>query len=208
MPNFPVRNLGGAGVISDIHPYDLPPNAFSAGVNVRFENGKISRAPTLLTVHEFSDDTFAPSFMFQIPAIGSLVDSLVCVNSDVTQLTQVTGSTEADVTHPSASPVTLIGSMTATFLGSVTYLNNNAMVPLYKRTTDSTFAELPGWDPEWRCKSLRAYKDFLVALNVTKDGVEYPSMVKWPDITPFGDAPGSWDSTLTTNSAGENILTK
>jgi hypothetical protein len=31
-------------------------------------------------------------------------------------------------------------------------------------------------------------------------------MVKWSDITFFGDAPPSWDETLTTNSAGETVL--
>ena len=54
MPNFPVRNLGGAGVISDVFPCDLPPNVFSAGVNVRFDNGGVSRGPVMREVNDLT----------------------------------------------------------------------------------------------------------------------------------------------------------
>ena len=37
---LPVRDLGGVGVITDINSYNLPINAFTAGINVRFDEGK------------------------------------------------------------------------------------------------------------------------------------------------------------------------
>src|SRR3546814_15319645 len=51
-----------------------------------------------------------------------------------------------------------------------------------------------------------AYKDFLIALNVTKGATNYPTMVKWSDLTGFGAVPASWDHTSPSNSAGENII--
>jgi hypothetical protein len=45
MSNLPLRQLGSVGVITDASPYDLPPNAFSAAVNVIFTEGRVSRAP-------------------------------------------------------------------------------------------------------------------------------------------------------------------
>ena len=40
MPLVPIQNLGQVGIIQDIPPYDLPPNAWSGGNNVRFlDNG-------------------------------------------------------------------------------------------------------------------------------------------------------------------------
>ena len=45
MPILPVRDLGSAGVITDVAPYNIPMNAFSTGINVRFDEGKVRRAP-------------------------------------------------------------------------------------------------------------------------------------------------------------------
>ena len=41
MPNFPIRDLGQIGVVSDVSPYNLPVNGFSSGFNVRFDEGKV-----------------------------------------------------------------------------------------------------------------------------------------------------------------------
>ncbi|AYJ85531.1 hypothetical protein D3Y57_05480 [Sphingomonas paeninsulae] len=209
MTNIPVRNLGGAGVISDIHAYDLPLNAISAAVNVRFENGTISRAPVFRKVFEFPEasSVFTPSYMFSIPPIVSGAETFINVSSTFGVIKSVTGLTEVDVSAPS---ITGVGAnneaITHTFLGNVAYLNRVTSAPLVKRAGDATFITLPNWAPSDRTRTIRAFKDFVLALNVTKAGVEYPSMVKWSDITGYGSVPGSWDPTITTNSAGENIL--
>jgi len=45
-----LRGLADFGVISDLDPVDLPPNAFSFAQNVRFRNGRVSAAPVFKTV--------------------------------------------------------------------------------------------------------------------------------------------------------------
>src|SRR3546814_10095124 len=72
MPNatLPVRGLGSVGIIADINPYDLPPAALSAGVNVRFENGKITRGPVVRRVYEF-EVGFSPAFLLSFPPVRS-----------------------------------------------------------------------------------------------------------------------------------------
>jgi hypothetical protein len=48
-----------------------------------------------------------------------------------------------------------------------------------------------------------------VALNMTKGGVRYPTMVKTSDIvTDPGVEPSTWDETDPTNNATENLLTE
>lgn len=206
MANLPVRNLGGAGIVSDIHPYDLPPNALSAGVNIRFENGKITRGPVMRLVHEYADD-FAPVYCFTIPPVSGNAEEIVAVNEDGSEITSVVGATVTDLTpDPPVDLGTVEDSYTHTFLGNVSYLNRRTAVPLQKQAADARFEPLTAWDEDWRCGTLRSYKDFLVALNVRKGAVEYPTMVKWSDIAGFGGPPASWDETSTTNSAGENIL--
>ena len=44
MPKLPIRNLGGAGVNTDVDPFNLPQNAFSRANNVRFDEGSIKRS--------------------------------------------------------------------------------------------------------------------------------------------------------------------
>lgn len=204
MPNYPVRNLGGTGIVSDLHPYDLPPNAFSAGVNVRFENGAVTRGPVMRRVHEFNDTNFNPTYVFPIP--NGDTESLVSIGDDYGSVISVTGDTEVDITPAGISPSITTKPFVHTFLGNVAYINRVSHIPYMLRPGDSIFQPLEAWDSSWRCGSLRAYKDVLVALNVTKGGASYPSMVKWSDFAMFGNPPATWDSTATTNSSGENIL--
>ena len=45
MAILPVRDLGSVGVITDRASYNIPINGFSTGINVRFDEGKVRRAP-------------------------------------------------------------------------------------------------------------------------------------------------------------------
>lgn len=95
---------------------------------------------------------------------------------------------------------------TSTFLGSVTYLNRPNTAPLYFGPSSTQLQALPGWDGAWTCRSLRAFGDYLIALNVTEGNNANPSLVKWSDLTLNGLPPGSWDSNDATKSTGENPL--
>lgn len=214
MANLPVRNLGGAGIVTDIHPYDLQPNAISAGVNVRFENGKISRAPVFRRVYEFTDlgeedgdfTDITPAYMFSIPPVSSGVEDLIVVKNDYSQIVSVNGDTVTDVTHTGAVSNDSLQPFSSCFLGNVAYLNRRSFVPLKKDQSDSTFEALPNWDSNDRASVIRPYKDYLIALNVSKSSTEYPTMVKWSNEAQYGAVPTSWDATDPTVNTGENIL--
>ena len=64
MAILPVRDLGSAGVITDTAPYNIPINAFSTGINVRFDEGKVRRAPIFRKVKDSLG--FTPRFAFGI----------------------------------------------------------------------------------------------------------------------------------------------
>ena len=46
MTNLPIRGLGSVGVVTDIDPYSLPINAYTRAKNVRFNEAKVTRAPS------------------------------------------------------------------------------------------------------------------------------------------------------------------
>jgi len=54
-----------------------------------------------------------------------------------------------------------------------------------------------------RCKSLRAFRSFLIALNITKDDVNFPRVVKWSTEAASQTLPSSWNETTSTVDAGE-----
>lgn len=202
MPLLPVRNLAERGILKDPSPYDIPPNAFTGGSNVRFEVGKARRAPIFRTISSTlsADPQFCVGYrpstgfdaVYYAGQDGSLWRLAAGLSVDVTPAGRVLGSTPA--------------AYNSTFLGDVLYINRPSHTPAAFLPAASQFVELPHWDSTWRCRSLRSYRDFLVALNVTKGAVENRSLIKWSDATLAGQAPGSWDETDITTLAGENLI--
>ena len=52
-------------------------------------------------------------------------------------------------------------------------------------------------------KSIRAFRSFLVALNIQRGGVDYPRIVKWSTEAGIQGVPSSWNETTSTVDAGE-----
>lgn len=202
MATLPIRNLGQYGIIRDVPATDLPINAFSAGNNVRFDNGKVARAPIWRKVKDLAGSS--PAFCYGVKGTSGF-DRVVYAVEDG-RVYEYTSGDDADQTPTGYTPISSVSPFTGAMLGEVVYINRNSAVPFSKAPGESRFSLLPNWDATWRCRSLRSYKDFMVALNVTKGAVAYPQMVKWSDLTLAGQVPASWDETSTTNSAGENII--
>lgn len=204
MPTFPVRRLGSAGIVPDAYPADLEaPAAFTGGVNVRFKNGRASRAPVFRTVASLPHD---PGHILAIPPTSTNYEEVVSVAADYGSIVRINGTAFEDLTPPDHVAAEGRTQFTSGFLGGVAYLNRDTHVPLCKSPSDSTFVPLPNWPETDRCRVLRPYKDQLVALGVTKLGTQYPTMVRWSDFAYYGAVPGSWDPGDATKSAGENII--
>ena len=52
-------------------------------------------------------------------------------------------------------------------------------------------------------RSIRAFRSFLIALNLKRGGVEYPRVVKWSTEAGIQGVPSSWNETTSTVDAGE-----
>jgi hypothetical protein len=204
MTTFPVRRLGTAGIVPDVFPADLEnPSAFTGGVNVRFKNGQVSRAPVFRAITELSHD---PGHLLAVPPSSSGYEEVISVAADFSSMLRLNGPTLEPLTPPAHTGIAGNQAITSGFLGGVTYLNRETHAPLCKRPSDDTFVPLPNWPTDDRCRVLRPYKDQLIALGVTKQGTFLPTMVRWSDFAFYGDVPASWDPADTTKSAGENII--
>jgi hypothetical protein len=205
MSIVPVRGLGSSGIIADISPTDLgSASVFSGGVNVRFKNGKVTRAPVPRLVATLPHQ---PGFILSIPPGSSGEDEVVTIAHDLGSIYRLNGATFEDLSVPGYTGIAdLAQPITSCFLGGISYVNRETHAPAFKAPGGSTYLTLTNWQTDCRVRVLRAYKDQLIALGVTRGGTYYPTMVKWSDFATFNAVPASWDETLTTNSAGQNIV--
>lgn len=202
MPMVPVRDLGGVGVIRDVSPYDLSINSVSDGNNVRFENGKISRTPSYREVQALTPTNPRHIFTIKIPNVADRIGIATDTGLVYTYLNGV----EAVVTPASGAVSTSSLPYTHTTLAGLSYLNRSDRVPVYFGPAVSVYTDLPNWTSTHRCRVLRGFKSYLIAVDVSKAGTNYPTMIKWSDTAQYGSVPGSWDETDPTTNAGENTL--
>jgi hypothetical protein len=113
---------------------------------------------------------------------------------------------ETDYSISGYTPTNAEALWTSTSLAGVVYLNRPDRTPWSFGPSDAQFNTLANWDSTWRAQLLRTCGGALVALNVTKGAVNYPTMVKTSSFPLSGVVPASWDTTLPNTLASENIL--
>ena len=201
MPNLPIRDLGAVGVITDIDPFNLPFNAFTRAKNVRFVNNSVQHAPIFRDVSELPTDN--PAFVQGLFTQDGYDSTLVV--TDTFKIIEITGSAAATTVYNGALSVAT-KPYTSCSLANVEYINRTDTTPVYRGPTDTNFSVLSNFVPSSTCNSLRSYGDFLIALNLTENGVNLPTRVRFSDLALSNQIPTTWDATDLTNSAGFNDL--
>lgn len=194
----------GKGVNKDLMPEELALGVWSDCKNMRFRQGFAERfggmsnvfGATSVTPY-FIDYYKSPQYRFWIHA------GLEHVYVD-------DGFARNEITP---SSYTFTGTVddrwTSAIINSIFVLNNGVEVPHYwNGDTGTNLDVLTGWDAAHRCKSIVSFKDYLVALNITKGFTNYPSMVKWSSAAIPGTIPTTWDETDVTKDAGEQDLSE
>lgn len=201
MPITKLRELAKFGIVTDVDPFDLPFGAFSAGVNVRFKDGKVRESPVFRNAGEIDDDQ--PRFMSTVTTSG--FDSIFIGYQDGV-IRKFTAGVETDVSIGGYAPADSEGVYTSAVLSRVLYFNRQDRVPWAFVPAATDFVALANWTSNWRTRVLRSFNSSLVALNVTKDGVHYPTMVKVSDFAFDGTVPATWDETDPTANSYENVI--
>ena len=277
MALIPVDNVGQVGIVKDINPWQLPPNVWSDGNNVRSEHGSIIKSPgyadvmatvpvaplyiiNLVTgvneywivggtaaIHVYDNSTVSNTLD---GAVGA-ADSTITVDSTdgfetagtITigeEEIPYTGKNSTDftgcsrgggaTTHSDGAKVTrtkkwyditrtsgaysadVTENWTATVIGGVLVMTNGVDEPQYWElisgvpATIQKMQNLNNFTASTECKSMRAFRSFLVALNVTTSGINYPRLVKWSTEAATQATPTSWDASSATVDAGEYEL--
>lgn len=203
MPTIKLRGLGQFGIVSDVDPYDLPLQAFSEGVNIRFTGSHIERAPIFRTCATLG--AAAPRHV--CTRIGASGEEVFVGYLDGS-VAYLTASSETDYSVAAYTPSDSETSFTDTLLARVLYINREDRIPWSLVPTETQFEGLANWDATWRTKVLRNYNSALVALNMTKNGTDYPTMVNTSDFPTDGTVPTSWDYEVPGTVCYQNIISE
>jgi hypothetical protein len=138
LPIEKLRNVGKVGIITDLDPYDLPTEAFSAGVNVRFRNNKITGAPVFRDV--LTLNTTDPRFTFAASPTQTASELFVGYKNG--KIHQYSNGAETDYTLSGYSTSAVEATWTATVLDGLVYINRSDRAPWYLLTSGVAFLNL------------------------------------------------------------------
>ena len=188
------------GVVTDATPEELADGQWSSALNVRFRGGYLERAPGMAQMFDAPAQT--PYFVAPFrTAVGQL-----WLHAGLTKIyCDDASSTRTDIGRAAAYTGTTADRWTGGAFNGIFVMNNGVDVPQWWNGSVATdFAALPSWPAGHLCKSMRPFRNFLVAMNITKTGpLRYPFRVLWSAISDPGTYPPGWDITDPTREAGE-----
>jgi len=199
--NVTVPSSGQFGFIPDAQPQELPVNAWSYVRNGRFRDGYAEkfRGESLI----FTAPSVTPYFLMPYRNLNSKL----WIHAGTARVYVDDGANRFDLTPASPFAGGVDDRWTGGVASGVAVLNNGIDLPqFWGGNTGTPFAPLTGWNVNWRAASVRPFKNYLVALNVTKSGTQFPYMVKWSAAASPGAVPSSWDETDPTKDAGEQDM--
>lgn len=99
-------------------------------------------------------------------------------------------------------------------LGGVPILNNGGDSPQFwnSYSVGTKMQDLTNWPgagsapATTKCLVMRSFLSYLIALNMTTSGTNFPHRVRWSSSASPGNLPSTWDFTDPTNDAGQNDL--
>lgn len=209
MPLQLVDNVGQVGLISDTQPEKLADGAWSNGQNVRFDGFVASKVKGSRAI-QGSLSTSAYSIFAHTTFDGAHFFAYAGLTSVFT----VNNNTHYDITRLVGGPYAADSNKlwTGGVFGGLLFMNNGFDVPQIQLTPTASchLSDIPNWPTTvtTRCACLRAYKNYLIALDITKGPLRYRQMVKWSASADPLTPPSTWDESLTTADAGESSLSE
>jgi len=188
-------------------------------------NGSLTDAATTITVDSttgFESNGTITIGSEQITYTGKTATTFTTCSRGANSTTAAAHSDDAVVTRTkkwhditrsgSDYSATAAGGWSSTVLGGILILVNPNDDPQFWALTSglpntgTLMADLTNWPASTECAVIKSFKSFLVALNVTKSSVNYPTLVKWSTEAATQTVPSSFDETSSTNDSGEYPL--
>lgn len=216
MAEIEIGDLNTVGLNKDQEGHWLPPEALTHAMNVRVVSDGVERIGGQLRV--FGTPNIAPHFAMSVqsPAAtfwlytGSTLGLPLTGPRPPIKASVWDGTNHTDITRASGGNYNAgeTRQWNGTLLGGIPILNNGADDPQYWAALDVGIKldRLPNWPLNTRAAVIRSFGNFLIALNTTEAGVNYPHTLIWSHPADPGAVPPSWDFTDPTRDAGRTAL--
>lgn len=207
-----IAAVNGLGIVQDLPPWAVLPDAWTGGRNVNFRDGVTTRIQgnsEILRTGLFAPQE-VPHFLLNIP--GTVNYWLAAgPNKTIANTNQSVSVFDGSLLFAGESVISPVAWTIATtvdnpFTGGLingfAFLNDGTHPPVWwDGVPANVMLTVPGWVGGELAKAVRAYKYHLVAMNVVIGGIQYPEGVKWSAAAVPGALPASWTAAAT-NDAG------
>tara|TARA_R100001510_G_scaffold20491_1_gene17901 strand:- start:7856 stop:9394 length:1539 start_codon:yes stop_codon:yes gene_type:complete len=188
------------GMAKDVNPTGLPNEMFSHTENTRFEDNAAKKFLGHDSV--FSAPAVAPYFLINLTGATNN-----WYYAGTAKIYKTDGTTNTDVTRTSggdySTNLTGVGNWVGSIFNGRPLLCNGVDDPQILDTSSGKFVDLNNWISNSTCSSIRPYGNYLIALNLTESGTNFPNRVRWSDSST--GIPSSWTASAT-NDAGQNTI--
>lgn len=220
MPIMRVRGVGKMGTIKDLPPFELPPEAWSHSNNVRFVGGRVEKMGGTLPVLTKGMPAEPPLCVLQRSNTSSIL------YATQKSIFRIDGISHFDVSKVLVDSKGVKTSMEYaatpeerwyyTSLSNAIVMNCKTGDPQGLRPYDDTFVDLPGWGyptgpsgvkHNWKCGRIRAFRNYLIALDMVEGGVDMPQRIRWSNVAFVNELPPDWIENDASKDGGFNDLT-
>lgn len=210
MPYVELENFGIGGIVRDVEAYNLEPEYWSNGKNIRFINGEAVKVLGETETYPSWSSYSVPLYLMPWRDASATGYWLACTENEILKYTSstVTDVTRGAVTTPKVPYVANGDSIwTGGVIGGIPVLNNDYGTddPQSWNSTNGEFEDLPNWPAGDTCTIMRVFKQFIIAYDITRSGTRHPHMVKWSSPAYPGSVPDFWDNANSNDSNETNL---
>jgi len=199
-----VSEFGNPGFVADKASFTNTPQAWDEVKNFRFNS--LGAQSFLGEAAVMSSAGFEPLWLKAFPPVEAPIwlygglERVFALRGGHNDITRVSGLYTGDIRERWQGEV----------LNGVGLLNNVLDVPQVWPDFDPSerLIDLPGWPVGFRCKALRTFKNFAIAIYMIENGNERPYRVRWSDAAPPGVIPSGWALNDPASFAGEKDISE
>jgi hypothetical protein len=189
-----------AGFNSDLAPYTVPPDTWTAARNVRFNGSSGERFGGSSLIYTATEAYIGnPEFAYTTFIAGQ---PWILYGGDW-GVGVTNGTNHWNVTPAGWQPIATPGSVTGGTINNIIVFNHVDNVPFYwdGTTVAGAVKPLPGWPAATFCRLLRPFRSHLFAGDILSGAGRQQDLLLWSDAAPVGSVPPTWAPTAT-NQAG------
>lgn len=193
MPRI-VSKVNPIGFVKDLPPHQVPPEAWTGGVNVHCRDGIPERILGYADI--FGDPGQPPIWLLPVltPAIAWWIYGTGPAALDQ-GLWVTDGTAHSDITPVGGIDYsTKQNPFTGTVFNGVPVINWGVNDPpvFWDLNAGNPAQTLPGWPANTTVEAMRGFKNYLIGMNVTDTGNTIEDTIIWSDSADPGTLPNEW----------------